>query len=125
VGDPTFPPVIHVFMGDPAQGQAFLDAHTPPRRRGTARGIADPDQVLYRAFAVPRGGWREMFGLRSWIAGARAVSRGKFIGSKVGDGWTLPVWVVLDGDRVTWRWVGTHAGDRPDLAAIPRVSRPS
>ena len=32
---------------------------------------------------------------------------------------------VLDGDRVTWPWVGTHAGDRPDVAGIPRVSRSS
>ena len=125
MSDPTFPPVIHVFMGDPEQGEAFLDAHTPARWRGTARGIADPDQVLYRAFAVPRGGWREMFGLRTWIAGLRATSRGKLIGAKVGDGWTLPAWVVIDGDRVTWRWVGTHAGDRPDVAGIPRVSRSS
>jgi hypothetical protein len=47
--------------------------------------------------------------------------RGNFIGTKVGDGWTLPVWTVVDGDRVLWRWVGTHAGDRPDLDVIPRV----
>lgn len=125
MSDPTFPPVIHVFMGDPEQGEAFLDAHTPAHLRGTARGIADPDQVLYRAFAVPRGGWREMFGLRAWIAGLRAASRGKFIGAKVGDGWTLPVWAVIEGDRVTSRWVGEHAGDRPELSAIPRVSRSS
>jgi hypothetical protein len=123
VSDPTFPPVVHVFMSDPEQGRAFLDAHTPEPQRGTARGVADPDQVLHRAFAVPRGGWREMFGLRSWIAGARATLRGNFVGAKVGDGWTLPVWVVLDGDREMWRWVGTHAGDRPDVADVPRLSR--
>jgi hypothetical protein len=106
-------------------GQSFLDQHSAPAARGTAVGIADPDQVLHRAFEVPRGGWREMFGLRSWVAGARATMRGKFIGAKVGDGWTLPVWTVIDGDRVLWRWDGTHAGDRPDLADIPRVARGS
>ena len=123
MSDPTFPPVIHVVMGDPEQGEAFVDAHTPLRLRGTARAIADPGQMLYRAFAVPRGGWREMFGLRSWVAGLRATASGKFIGARIGDGWTLPVWVVIVDERVLWRWVGTHAGDRPDIASVPRVTR--
>jgi hypothetical protein len=108
-------------MNDDAK--TYLDRHSAPEALGTAVGIADPDQVLHRAFDVPRGGWREMFGLQSWLAGARATLRGKTIGRKVGDGWTLPVWTVIDGDRVQWRWNGTHAGDRPDIAAIPRVSR--
>ena len=50
----------------------------------------------------------------------RATVRGKTIGAKVGDGWTLPTWVVLDGAEVTWRWTGTHAGDRPDFREVPR-----
>jgi hypothetical protein len=104
-------------------GQSYLDQHSAPEARGTAIGIADPDQVLYRAFAVPRGGWREMFGLRSWIAGVRATLRGKFIGAKVGDGWTLPVWTVVEGDQVLWRWVGTHAGDRPDRAEVATITQ--
>ena len=121
--DPHFPHTVFVFMAPPDDGERFLDAHTTPEARGTAVGIADPDQVLYEAVAVPRGGWREMFGPRSWIAGARATLRGKFIGAKVGDGWTLPVWTVIDGDEVRWRWVGTHAGDRPDLGDVPRTDR--
>ena len=122
---PSFPEPVYVFMAPADLGQAFLDAHVVPAARGTTRGIADPDQVLHRAFEVPRGGWREMFGPQSWIAGARAMLRGKFIGAKVGDGWTMPVWTVIDGEQVTWRWVGTHAGDRPDLADIPRTARRS
>lgn len=122
---PSLPEPVYIFMAPADQGQAFLDAHLVPAARSTARGIADPDQVLHRAFEVPRGGWREMFGPQSWIAGARATLRGKFIGAKVGDGWTMPVWTVIDGEQVTWRWVGTHAGDRPDLADIPRTTRRS
>jgi hypothetical protein len=112
-------------MASPDEGRRFLDAHTPaglrndPRAAATA--ITDPGLVLHRALGVPRGGWREMFGTRAWRAGVRAAARGKFIGAKVGDGWTLPVWVVLDGDEVTWRWIGAHAGDRPDPAEIPRM----
>ncbi len=123
--DERLPDTIYVFMAPSFQGEAFLDAHVVDEARGHVMGIADPDQRLHRAFEVPRGRWREMFGLRPWIAGARATLRGKFIGAKVGDGWTLPVWTVIDGDRVTWRWVGAHAGDRPDLADIPRTARRS
>jgi hypothetical protein len=125
VRDSSVPRIVFVFMAMNDRGQAYLDDHSAPEARGTALGIADPDQVLHRAFEVPRGGWREMFGLQSWIAGARAIMRGKFIGAKVGDGWTLPVWTVIDGDQVRWRWVGTHAGDLPDLADIPRVAQGS
>lgn len=118
--DPSFPPVVYVFMASPDEGRTFLDAHTPADRRGAVRGIADPERTLHEAFAVPRGGWREMFGLRAWAAGVRATARGKFVGRKVGDGWTLPVWALLDGDETTWRWDGVHAGDRPDLRSVPR-----
>ena len=109
-------------MATPDHGERYVDAHSAPEACGTAVGIADPDGVLHRAFEVPRGRWREMFGVRSWPAGARATLRGNFIGTKVGDGWTLPVWTVVDGDQVRWRWVGSHAGDRPDLHEVPGTS---
>lgn len=121
--DPSVPRIVFVFMAVNDAGRTFLDEHSAPDASGTALGVADPEQILHRAFEVPRGGWREMFGLRSWVAGARATARGKFIGAKVGDGWTLPVWTAIDGDQVLWRWVGTHAGDRPDLAEIPRAKK--
>ncbi len=120
MSDPTLPRLVFVVMADADIGERYIDDHAAAEAVGLVAGIADPYQVLHRAFEVPRGGWREMFGARAWIAGARATLRGKFIGRKVGDGWTLPVWTVIDDDSEVWRWVGTHAGDRPDLAAIPR-----
>lgn len=115
VSDPEFPTPIFVFMGTPDEGRAFLDAHWPG-----AVGIADPDKTLYGAFSVPRGGWREMFGLSTWIAGVRATLKGKLIGRRHGDAWTLPVLAVVDGSVVVWQHIGTHAGDHPRLDAIPR-----
>ncbi|MEM8619069.1 MAG: hypothetical protein AAGF73_05065 [Actinomycetota bacterium] len=118
--DRSIPRPVFIVMADAVAGERYVDAYTPPEAADTAAGIADPDQVLHRMFEVPRGGWREMFGLRSWAAGIRATLRGKTVGAKVGDGWTLPTWVVLDDAEMTWRWVGTHAGDRPDLGDVPR-----
>ncbi len=119
VSDPAFPKPVFVFMGTPDEGRAFLDAHWPG-----ASGIADPDKALYGAFSVPRGGWREMFGLGSWIAGLRATFKGKLIGRRHGDPWTLPVLAVVDGTDVVWQHVGTHAGDHPRLDDIPRSVSP-
>jgi hypothetical protein len=116
VSDPAFPTPVFVFMGTPDEGRTFLDAHWPG-----AIGIADPDKILYEAFSVPRGGLREMFGLRSWVAGVRATLKGKLIGRRHGDPWTLPVLALLHGEEVTWRHVGAHAGDHPRIDDIPRI----
>ena len=61
----------------------FFDAHLEG-----AEAIADPEGSVYESFAVQRGGWREMFGLRAWQRGLRAVTRGHFINRKIGDPWT-------------------------------------
>lgn len=117
--DPAFPKPVFVFMGSPEEGRAFIDGQWPG-----ASGIADPDKTLYDAFSVPRGGWREMFGFGSWIAGVRATLKGKLIGRRHGDPWTLPVFAVVDGNEVVWRHVGTHAGDHPRLDDISRSISP-
>lgn len=120
--DPSLPTLVFALMSTPAAAASFLRDNTDAALPAPI-GIADPDRILYDAVGVRRGGWTEMFGLRSWAAGIRAVVRGHVIGRKVGDGWTLPVWMVLDDGRVTWRWDGEYAGDRPDTDDIPRRSR--
>ena len=84
-----------------------------------AERVSDPDARWYRAFAVRRGGWREMFGLASWRAGIPAFFRGNMIGWKgAADGWTLPTAVRLRNGEVVAEHRGTHAGDQPRLAEL-------
>lgn len=83
-----------------------------------AIAIADPDGELYRAFAVERGGWREMFGLQAWRTGVRAFFEGHFINRKIGDPWTLPTLIGIRNNRIVWEFRGTHAGDHPDIATL-------
>lgn len=113
VGFPDLPPVVFAYQGTAEDGPMFFDRHDP-----TSVGVADPDGELYAAFEVPRGGWREMFGLRSWIAGIRATAQGHLVNRKLGDPWTLPTVVALRGDRVVARFVGEHAGDHPDMSTL-------
>ena len=102
-------------MGEPDEGAAFLEAMWPG-----AAGIADPHKHLYDAFAVDRGGLKEMFGPAAAVCGLRAAAKGNFIGRKHGDPWTLPSFVLVDGSRVLWRFDGDHAGHHPKWSQIPR-----
>ena len=84
-----------------------------------AAAVSDPDASLYAAWSVERGGFRAMFGLRSWLAGIPAFLRGNRIGWKgKADGWTLPTIVRLRAGEVVWMHRGTHAGDHPDLGGL-------
>ncbi len=111
--------MVHVYQGTVSQAARFFSGLDPD-----AMVIADPAAELYRAFGVERGGWRAMFGARSWLAGIRAAIRGHRIGRKIGDPWTLPLVVVIEGRTVIWEHRGTFAGDHPDVDAIPRLVAP-
>lgn len=110
----AFPDVVFVYQGDVEQGPMFFG--DDPR----VRAISDPTGGLYAAFGVARGGVREMFGAASWRCGVRAIAEGHFISRKIGDPWTLPTLVLVEDGRVRWRHDGRHAGDHPDLGAVPR-----
>ena len=105
--------MVFVYQGAPDQGPMFFDGLFPE-----ATAIADPDGELYEAFAVRRGGWREMFGLGSWRAALAALRSGHFVNRKIGDPWTLPTLVVVARGEIVWEHHGSHAGDHPDLAAL-------
>lgn len=116
--DPDYPRVVFIHQGLLADHATWFPVDDP-----NVVAIEDPEAELYRAFAVRRGGMREMFGLRAWRRGLAAFSRGHVIGRKIGDGWTLPTIVVIEARHVIWRHDGEHAGDHPDVATIPRAMR--
>lgn len=103
-----------MYQGSVEQGQMFFDPHI-----GEVEAIADPGGALYDAFDVRRGGLRAMFGLRAWRRGLRAVTKGHFVNRKVGDPWTLPTILAVRDRRIIWEHRGAHAGDHPDVGAIP------
>ncbi len=113
-GDDSFPPVVFVYQGTVDQGPMFFDRFDP-----TAAAIADPDGALFAALGIRRGGLREMFGWRTWRAGIRATLRGHVVNRKIGDPWTLPTALAIRGGDIIAEHVGDHAGDHPDVAAIP------
>lgn len=108
--------MVFVYQGTTDQGPMFFDRLFPG-----ARAIADPEGALYTAFGVARGGLREMFGADAWRCGLRAVRQGHFVGRKIGDPWTLPTVLAVRDRMIVWEHRGEHAGDHPDVRAIPRL----
>ena len=109
-----YPPVVFIYQGTAEQGPMFFDRYDPD-----AVGIADPDGVLFGAFGIGRGGMREMFGIRAWVAGIRATAKGHFVNRKIGDPWTLPTVLAVRAGAVIGEFVGSHAGDHPDVRSLP------
>lgn len=113
------PSVLHVMEGAAETIDDFFAGRDPD-----VRVIADVDGSLRAALGVRRGGWRAMFGAGAWRAGISAFLRGNLIGGRHGaDGWTLPLFLLVEDGEITWRHDGTHAGDHPDLTAIPELVR--
>ncbi|MEL6981945.1 MAG: AhpC/TSA family protein [Actinomycetota bacterium] len=112
--------MVYIHQGTKAQTPPFVERLDPD-----SVTVADPDAELYQAFGVDGGGWRAMFGLRSWLAGIRATFRGHRIGRKVGDPWTLPLVVAVRDRQVVWEHRGTFAGDHPDVDTIPTKMTPN
>lgn len=106
--------MIYVYQGTPAQSAMFFDKLDPG-----STAIADPDRRLYRRFGIRRGGLREMFGWRAWVAGAKAALDGHTINRKIGDPWTLPTVLAVRNGSIVWSYRGAHAGDHPPVDDIP------
>lgn len=117
--DLDYPDVVFVHQGTAEQDAAHFGTFGD-----RARTIADPHGEVFAAFAVRRGGVREMFGLRAWQRGIQAFLKGHFIGRKVGDPWTLPTVVAIQDKHVVWEHLGAHAGDHPDVRRIPALALP-
>lgn len=114
--DPAYPQVIFFHQGTPDEGDHHFSRLWPE-----ARAVSDIPKTYYDAFDIKRGGLREMFGPVVWACGVRSTLKGNRIGMKTGDPWTMPTLILMDGDRIVWDFVGKHAGDHPDFAAIPQA----
>lgn len=114
--DPAYPPILFVYQGSVADGQAFFARFWPE-----ARAIADTPRTFYHAFGIQRGGMWEMLGPEVWACGLRAASKGNTGGFPVGDPWVMPGLFLVAGDTILWQHTFRHAGDHPDFASIPTL----
>jgi hypothetical protein len=104
----SYPHTVYFFYGTVEQGQQYLAPRWPE-----ASFIADTPRYFYRAFNVPRGSFREVFSPEVWACTVRATLKGNLGWKRMGDPWQLPGAVLVEGDRILWRYMARHAGDRP------------
>ncbi len=105
--------MIFVYPGPERDGSPFFAKHWPD-----AQAIADPEGALATAFGIPRGRFRQLFGIRALGSALRALARGYGIGKPSGDVLRMPGIVVIDGAAVAHEIPFEHIGERPDLKAL-------
>ena len=103
-----------VHMGSPMDGTLMSQKHGLHH----AHRFSDPDCVLYRAFGLTRGGFKQLFALDVVMRGLRAMLRGHGIGKLSGDGFRMPgAFVLIDG-KVVVEHRATSAADQPDYLTM-------
>ena len=113
--------VVH--MGSNEQGLQMMDQY----QLDDCPVISDPECRIFRAYQLPRGTWRQLFGLRIWIEGFKAaILKGYGFGKLMGDGFQMSgAFVVRDG-RVVAAYPSKDAADscswKPALQAMVLMS---
>lgn len=115
--DETFPRTLFFSMEPIEEGQAYLEKMWPG-----APIVSDPKRRFYKAFGVVRGTFWQLAQPKVWIAAIRALRAGYRQGKSTADTAQMPGMFLVANGRVAWSHEYSHAGDRPDLAAIPRRS---
>lgn len=116
---PGFPGVILFGTTDVETSRLFLSDRWPE-----VRVVCDQEKGFYRALGLGRGSLWELFGVGVWGAGIRSLARGYGIGRPAGDPFQMPGIFLVDGGHITWSHRSRHAGDHPDLAAVPLAPQP-
>ena len=110
--------IVAIGQGSPAE------AAEQCRRLGVSfHCLGDPDKTSYRAFALPRGGWKEIVldpiraGNQAVRSGHRVNLRGSLL--RESDWFQLPGVAIVDRRGIV-RYLhrSRHAGDIPPICAL-------
>jgi hypothetical protein len=86
--------------------------------------FSDRDCVLYDAFGLERGSFRQLLGPKVWSRGFVAgILRGYGAGPIVGDGFRLPGVFLLSDGQIVAEYRAQRASDRPDYIALASQAR--
>lgn len=111
--------LVVVQMDSPREGQELA------RRFGLqdAQVISDPSRRLYRAFALGRGTFRQIFGLRIWPRFIQAaILRGYGVGRPKGDERQMPGVFLLRNGEIAQEYRHRTIADRPDYVALASLA---
>lgn len=90
---------------------------------GEVAHFSDPQQNLYRAFALRRGSVREIFNGFVWKRGFDVFVKGKHgVGRLVGDGFQMPGVFLVHNGSIVRAFRHQTVADRPDYLALARCN---
>lgn len=100
-------PVI-VHMGSVQQGLEMMKSY----ELEDCPVISDPECRLFRAYQLPRGTWRQLFGIHVWIEGFKAaILKGYGFGKLVGDGFQMSGSFLVRQGKVVQAYPSKDAAD--------------
>ena len=107
-----------VHMGNPMDGTLMLQKYGLD---GVHR-FSDPECVLYRAFGLARGNFKQLFSPKTVSHGIRALMRGHGIGRLQGDGFRMPGTFTLIRGNIIEVHRSNSAEDTPNYADMAKRS---
>jgi peroxiredoxin len=112
-------PVL-VHMGDNHEQAGFFAAYGVD----DVHRVSDPQQLLYRAYDLHRGGFQQLLGPRVWWRGFKAAILGRHgVGKLVGDGFQMPGVFLVYKNQVLAAKRHDTAADRPDYCQFVSEGR--
>ncbi len=111
---PDAPRILFFSRADEEQSQAFFSRHWPE-----AEVVSDPKGQWFRRYGIRHAGWELVLDPRTWWAALLALIRGHRIGLPTRDPWQMSGYVLVEGDKVLWKFLPKYAGQRPDWSSPP------
>lgn len=103
-----------VCMQTPAEATEFKEQMRSPHRF-----ICDPDRVLYEALGLQRGGFTQVFNIRTFRRGVEAMRHGHLNKKPTADPWQLAGTFIVDTDgEIVW---SRQAKDAADVATAAEI----
>ena len=91
------------------------------------RHISDPEFRYYTAFGITKGGFSQLYSLRSWMRGFAAKQEGHKLelSKALGDSTQMPGIFILKDREIRNKFIHKYASDRPDYnKLIENVVKP-
>jgi hypothetical protein len=110
--------ILFFYQGTVTEGREFFGKHWP-----AAQAIADASLKFYKGFGIPKASVTEMLSPSVWRRGMKSLAKGHTPGMPKGSVRQMPGMLLVRGDQVVWRHDFEHAGDHPEMEAIPLWAR--
>lgn len=87
--------------------------------------ISDPEQRLYAAFGLSRGGLLQVAGPSVWLPGLKSLLSGNVPGIPSGDVRQMPGAFLLQNGRILRAFRPANSAERPDYCALATCRPPA